>query len=232
MRTYKGFQILIERKFEIFMNLILFRNITLTVWTEAFSQEVLICLVRAGMVLTNIRIWRDFIISRDSEFEQSGSLSTTIQLSQPRTISSGKNKGRHQTVKVKKTKSVKKDCVEKQKQNVVLNKEESKKEEMNWDSGQTVSEENVDMISGTPASYTNPLVCFTKNIASENIARPTSKLDSRSNTQEIIYVSSESENEVAEGKIDKELLWKSRPPKKCNKYIPEEVPERQVFGWL
>ena len=62
LRTYKAFQILIERKFEIFMNLILFRNIISTVWTEAFSQEVLICLVRAGMVLTNIRIWRDFII--------------------------------------------------------------------------------------------------------------------------------------------------------------------------
>ena len=43
MRTYKGFQILIERKFEIFMNLILFRNIISTVWTEEFSQEVSIC---------------------------------------------------------------------------------------------------------------------------------------------------------------------------------------------
>ena len=66
MRKYKGFQILIERKFENFMNLILFRNIILKVWTEDFSQEVLINLVRAGMVLANIRIWRDFIISRDS----------------------------------------------------------------------------------------------------------------------------------------------------------------------
>ena len=36
MRTYKGFQILIERKFEIFMNIILFRNIISTVWTEEF----------------------------------------------------------------------------------------------------------------------------------------------------------------------------------------------------
>ena len=74
MRTYKGFQILIERKFEIFMNLILFRNIISKFWTEDFSQEVLICLVRAGMVIVNIRIWRDFLIVRDSEFE------TTIRL--------------------------------------------------------------------------------------------------------------------------------------------------------
>ena len=69
MRTYKGFQILIERKFEIFMNVILFRNIISKFWTEDFSQEVLICLVRAGMVIVNIRIWRDFLIVRDSEFE-------------------------------------------------------------------------------------------------------------------------------------------------------------------
>ena len=207
MRTYKGFQILIERKFEIFMNLILFRNIISTVWTEEFSQEVLICLVRAGMVLTNIRIWRDFIISRDSEFEQSGSLST-IQLSQPRTISSGKNKCRRQIVKIKKTKDVKKDPVKTP--TVESKKEESKKEEMNWDSDETVSEENV----------------------SENTVRPTSIFDFRCKTQEIIYVSSDSENDVAEGKTDKDLMWKFRSPKKCSKYIPEEVPERQEIGWL
>ena len=27
-------------------------------------------------------------------------------------------------------------------------------------------------------------------------------------------------------------MWKFRPPKKCSKYIPEEVPERQKIGWL
>ena len=32
--------------------------------------------------------------------------------------------------------------------------------------------------------------------------------------------------------IHKGLLWKFRPPKKCSKYIPEEVPERQEIGWL
>ena len=78
MRTYKGFQILIERKFEIFMNLILFRNIISKVWTEEFSQEVLICLVRAGMVLTNIRIWRDFIISRDTDVGKTGGSNINI----------------------------------------------------------------------------------------------------------------------------------------------------------
>ena len=72
MRAYKGLQILVERKFEIFMNLILFRNIISKVGTEELSQEVLICLVRAGMVLTNIRIWRDFIISRDTDVGKIG----------------------------------------------------------------------------------------------------------------------------------------------------------------
>ena len=76
MRTYKGFQILVERKFEMFTNLILFRNIISKFWTQEFSQEVLICLVRAGMVhmLFNIRIWRDFIISRDTDVGKTGGL--------------------------------------------------------------------------------------------------------------------------------------------------------------
>ena len=30
------------------------------------NNEVILMLVRAGMVLTNIRIWKDFIIARDS----------------------------------------------------------------------------------------------------------------------------------------------------------------------
>ena len=90
MRTYKGFQILIERKFEIFMNLILFRNIISKFWTEDFSQEVLICLVRAGMVIVNIRIWRDFLIVRDSEFEIIKGSNIT---SRPKLQTSSTNKG-------------------------------------------------------------------------------------------------------------------------------------------
>ena len=30
------------------------------------SQDTILLLLRAGIVLTNIRIWRDFIIARDS----------------------------------------------------------------------------------------------------------------------------------------------------------------------
>ena len=27
-------------------------------------------------------------------------------------------------------------------------------------------------------------------------------------------------------------MWKSRPPKKCSKYLPEEVLEKHEIGWL
>ena len=45
-------------------------------------------------------------------------------------------------------------------------------------------------------------------------------------------ISSDSEPENAEQKTEKALLWKSRPPKKCSKYIPEEVLEKHEIGWL
>jgi len=66
IRIYKCLQVLIERKYEIFMNLILFQNIIVKFWDDKISQDMLLLLIRAGMVLTNIRIWRDFIITRDS----------------------------------------------------------------------------------------------------------------------------------------------------------------------
>ena len=56
MRMYKGVQILGERKFEIKMHLILFRNVISKFWEEETTQEILIVLIHAGMVLINIRI--------------------------------------------------------------------------------------------------------------------------------------------------------------------------------
>ena len=66
IRTYKALQILVERKFEIFMNLILFRNVIAKFWTEEMNNEFVVMLVRAGMVCTNIRVWKDFILAGDS----------------------------------------------------------------------------------------------------------------------------------------------------------------------
>ena len=48
------------------MNLTLFQNIITKFWDDKMSQDIVLLLIRAGMVLTNIRIWRDFIIARDS----------------------------------------------------------------------------------------------------------------------------------------------------------------------
>jgi len=76
------------------MNLLLFRNIISKVWTEDFSQEVLICLVRAGMVIANIRIWRDFIISRDSDVRKNRGSNIKVEL----------NNRNHRPVKEVKTK--------------------------------------------------------------------------------------------------------------------------------
>ena len=51
------------------MNLTLFQNSIIKFWDDKMSQDILLLLVRAGMVLTNSRIWRDFIIARDSGLE-------------------------------------------------------------------------------------------------------------------------------------------------------------------
>ena len=88
------------------MNLILFRNIILKVWTEEFSQEVLICLARAGMVLTNIIFWRDFIISRDTDVGKTGVSNLNIRPKQHRTLTSGRSKVKHQRGKLEKTRFV------------------------------------------------------------------------------------------------------------------------------
>ena len=48
------------------MNLILFCNVISKFCNEEMNNEVIVMLVRAGMVLVNIRIWKDFIIARDS----------------------------------------------------------------------------------------------------------------------------------------------------------------------
>ena len=48
------------------MSLVLFRDVISKFWKEEITQEALMFLIGMEMVSTNIRIWRDFIISRDS----------------------------------------------------------------------------------------------------------------------------------------------------------------------
>ena len=73
-RVYECLLHLIERKNEIFLNLLLFQNIIVKYWEGEISQDILILLSQAGMVLTNIRIWRDFIIAIDFGLETSNDI--------------------------------------------------------------------------------------------------------------------------------------------------------------
>ena len=80
-----------------------------------------------------------------------------------------------------------------------------------YDCDETVSAEEVDL------NLANPMLISTQIGPSENKTKPKSKSDDYSKAQEIISISSNSEQENAEQKIDNGLLWKSRPPKKCSK---------------
>ena len=56
---------MLERRFETFMNVILFKQITQDFYVENLSEEVILCLIRAGMVLTITEIWKVFVQKRD-----------------------------------------------------------------------------------------------------------------------------------------------------------------------
>ena len=100
---------------------------------------------------------------------------------------------------------------------------ESKKEEAKYNSDETVSAEDLDLNVSNSLAQIDP---------SKRNSEPILKISGYSKVQEVISISSGSEQENAEQKIAKALLWKSRPPKKCNKYIPEEVPVKKEIGWL
>ena len=50
----RGVFFLIERRFEVFMNVVLFQQIIQYNIKEQISEEIILCLIRAGMVLTNV----------------------------------------------------------------------------------------------------------------------------------------------------------------------------------
>ena len=47
------------------MNLILFRNVISKFWVEEMNNEVIVMLFKAGMVLADVRVWKDFTSARD-----------------------------------------------------------------------------------------------------------------------------------------------------------------------
>ena len=57
------------------MNVILFKQIIQDFYVENLSEEVIICLIRAGMVLTILEIWKVFVQKRDS----SGNIANSME---------------------------------------------------------------------------------------------------------------------------------------------------------
>ena len=62
---YRGLLFLAERRFETFMNVTLFMQIIQKFWTDYLSEEIITCLIRAGMVLAITEIWKGFVQNRD-----------------------------------------------------------------------------------------------------------------------------------------------------------------------
>ena len=60
------------------MNVILFKQIIRNSIVEDFSEEMILCLIRAGMVLTIVKVWKTFALARDS----SGSIVTAMNSAQ------------------------------------------------------------------------------------------------------------------------------------------------------
>ena len=62
---YRGLLFLAERRLETFMNVTLFVQIIQKFWTDTLSEEIITCLIRAGMVLALTEIWKGFVQERD-----------------------------------------------------------------------------------------------------------------------------------------------------------------------
>ena len=72
---YRGTLFLLEKRFQTFMNVTLVKQIIQECNMENPSNEEVLCLVRAGMVLTLTKIWRVFVQERDF----SGSIAKTME---------------------------------------------------------------------------------------------------------------------------------------------------------
>ena len=72
---YRSLLFLLERRFEIFLNLTLFREIIQIIGEFNPSEAIIVCLIRAGMVLTVTDIWKTFIEERDLR----GNIATTME---------------------------------------------------------------------------------------------------------------------------------------------------------
>ena len=72
---YRGTLFLLEKRFQTFMNVTLVKQIIQECNLENPSNEEILCLIRAGMVLTLTKIWRVFVQERDF----SGNIAKTME---------------------------------------------------------------------------------------------------------------------------------------------------------
>jgi len=91
---YRGLFFLIERRFEVFMNVVLFQKIIQNIVREQISEEMILCLIRAGMVLTNVSVWKTFATARDSCHD----IDSTMKYTQTAAVNAGLKKRQNKKV--------------------------------------------------------------------------------------------------------------------------------------
>ena len=65
--AYRGLGVfLIERRFEVLVNVIIFKQVIQNAIVRDISEEISLRLIRAGLVITNVNVWKTFIFARDS----------------------------------------------------------------------------------------------------------------------------------------------------------------------
>ena len=77
---YRGLLFLLERRFEIFLNITIFRETFQMIRNFNPSEAMVVCLIRAGMVFSVVKIWRTFIEERDLR----GNIATSMEEAEQR----------------------------------------------------------------------------------------------------------------------------------------------------
>ena len=66
------------------MNAIIFKQIIQDAIVEDFSEEMILCLLRAGMVVTIVNAWKTFDIARDSSDAIGNAMKSTLKTATPK----------------------------------------------------------------------------------------------------------------------------------------------------
>ena len=76
------------------MNVVLFQQIIQNNVKEQISEEMILCLIRAGMVLTNVSVWKKFATARDSCYD----IDSTMKYTQTAAVNAGLKKRQNKKV--------------------------------------------------------------------------------------------------------------------------------------